>query len=124
MKEPVRSPTPIHAAVAGFSGRAPDMAPFTTNGNVCCHQAMYIIAIIYKYKYMEINQSWYIYVVYFGHLHQVNVYLLKHQDLPKPLWLNVYTKLCVRYNGDGITVCSYCESYVMSAGLEPHYSTE
>ena len=71
MKEPVRFPTPIHAVVAGFSGRAPDMAPFTTNGNVCCHQAMYIIAIIYKYKYMEINQSWYIYMVYFDHLHQV-----------------------------------------------------
>ena len=73
---------------------------------------------------MEINQSWYIYVVYFGHLHQVSVYLLQHQVLPKPLWLHVYTKLCVRYNGDGITVYRYCEPYVMSAGLEPHYSTE
>lgn len=24
----------------------------------------------------------------------------------------------------GIIVCSYCEPYVMSAGLEAHYSTE
>ena len=69
MKEPVRFPTPIHAVVAGFSGRAPDMAPFTTNGNVFCHQAMYIIATICKYH--EINQSWYIYMAYFDHLHQV-----------------------------------------------------
>ena len=65
--------------------------------------------------------TWYTLITFIRYL---NVYLLQHQDLLKPLWLNVYTKLCVRYNGDGITVCSYCEPYVMSAGLEAHYSTE
>lgn len=56
IKEAVRSHSSIHATVAGcFQGFAPDLTPFTTNGNVFCHQAMYIIAIIYNI--MEINPS-------------------------------------------------------------------
>ena len=49
IEEPVRPRTPIHAAVAGFEGCAADITPFTTDGNVFCHQAMYIIATICKY---------------------------------------------------------------------------
>ena len=44
----------------------------------------------------------------------------EHQDLLKPSWQSVYRKLSIRYNGNSIAASSYCEPYMMSAGLEAH----